>query len=221
MTNTIDTQQQDEAAADGSSTIEVEQFRLNDVDKWAREIAQGNTVLVFDTTLRDGEQSPGATLNEQEKLEIARQLARLGIDIMEAGFPAASLGDLGAVKRIAATVGRSPRVDEEGNVSAPPIIAGLARANKGDIDKAWEAVQGAVRPRIHTFLATSDIHMQHKLRMSPNEVLETVGDMVQYARSLCENVEFSPEDAGRSDPEFLVKVLSVAIKAGGHNPEHS
>ena len=214
MTNTIDTQQQDEAAADGSSTIEVEQFRLNNVDKWAREIAQGNTVLVFDTTLRDGEQSPGATLNEQEKLEIARQLARLGIDIMEAGFPAASLGDLGAVKRIAETVGRSPRVDEEGNVSGPPIIAGLARANKGDIDKAWEAVQGAVRPRIHTFLATSDIHMQHKLRMSPNEVLETVGDMVQYARSLCENVEFSPEDAGRSDPEFLVKVLSVAIKAG-------
>ena len=214
MTNSIDTQQQDEAAADGSSTIEVEQFRLNNVDQWAREIAQGNTVLVFDTTLRDGEQSPGATLNEQEKLEIARQLARLGIDIMEAGFPAASLGDLGAVKRIAETVGRSPRVDEEGNVSAPPIIAGLARANKGDIDKAWEAVQDAVRPRIHTFLATSDIHMQHKLRMSPNEVLETVGDMVQYARSLCENVEFSPEDAGRSDPEFLVKVLSVAIKAG-------
>ena len=214
MTNTIDTQQQDEAAADGSSTIDVEQFRLNDVDQWAREIAQGNTVLVFDTTLRDGEQSPGATLNEQEKLEIARQLARLGIDIMEAGFPAASLGDLGAVKRIAETVGRTPRVSEAGDVSAPPVIAGLARANKGDIDKAWEAVQGAVRPRIHTFLATSDIHMQHKLRMSPNEVLETVGDMVQYARSLCENVEFSPEDAGRSDPEFLVKVLSVAIKAG-------
>ncbi len=214
MTNTIDTQQQDAAAADGSSTIDVEQFRLNDVDRWAREIAQGNTVLVFDTTLRDGEQSPGATLNEQEKLEIARQLARLGIDIMEAGFPAASLGDLGAVRRIAESVGRTPRVDEEGNVSAPPTIAGLARANKGDIDKAWEAVQGAVRPRIHTFLATSEIHMQHKLRMSPNEVLETVGDMVQYARSLCENVEFSPEDAGRSDPEFLVKVLSVAIKAG-------
>ena len=214
MTNTIDTQQQDAAAADGSSTIDVEQFRLNDVDQWAREIAQGNTVLVFDTTLRDGEQSPGATLNEQEKLEIARQLARLGIDIMEAGFPAASLGDLGAVRRIAESVGRTPRVDEEGNVSAPPTIAGLARANKGDIDKAWEAVQGAVRPRIHTFLATSEIHMQHKLRMSPNEVLETVGDMVQYARSLCENVEFSPEDAGRSDPEFLVKVLSVAIKAG-------
>ena len=214
MTTTIDGQQQDEAATEDGPEIDVEQFRLADINRWAREIAQGNTVLVFDTTLRDGEQSPGATLNEQEKLEIARQLTRLGIDIMEAGFPAASLGDLAAVKRIAMTVGRTPRVDGEGNVSAPPIIAGLARANKNDIDKAWEAVQGAVRPRIHTFLATSDIHMQHKLRMSPSEVLETVGDMVQYARSLCDNVEFSPEDAGRSDPEFLVEVLGVAIKAG-------
>ena len=214
MTTTIDGQQQADGAADSGSEIDVEQFRLGDVKQWARDIAHGNTILVFDTTLRDGEQSPGATLNEQEKLEIARQLARLGIDIMEAGFPAASPGDLAAVKRIALTVGRTPRVDDEGNVSAPPIIAGLARANKKDIDKAWEAVQGAVRPRIHTFLATSDIHMQHKLRMSPSEVLETVGDMVQYARSLCDNVEFSPEDAGRSEPDFLVEVLSIAIKAG-------
>ena len=214
MTTTIDEQQQDDGAADIESHIDAEQFRLDDVNGWARDIAQGNTILVFDTTLRDGEQSPGATLNEQEKLEIARQLSRLGIDIMEAGFPAASPGDLAAVKRIALTVGRTPRVDNEGNVSAPPVIAGLARANKKDIDKAWEAVQGAVRPRIHTFLATSDIHMQHKLRMSPSEVLETVGDMVQYASSLCDNVEFSPEDAGRSDPDFLVEVLSVAIRAG-------
>ena len=214
MTTTSDVQQQDGAAADNDPAIDVEQFRLADINRWARDVAQGNTILVFDTTLRDGEQSPGATLNEQEKLEIARQLARLGIDIMEAGFPAASPGDLAAVKRIAMTVGRTPGVDSEGNVSAPPTIAGLARANKNDIDKAWEAVQGAVRPRIHTFLATSDIHMQHKLRMSPSEVLEAVGDMVQYARSLCDNVEFSPEDAGRSDPEFLVEVLSVAIKAG-------
>ena len=205
---------QHDGTAAGEAVIDAEQFRLDDVDGWARDIAHGRTVLVFDTTLRDGEQSPGATLNEQEKLEIARQLSRLGIDIMEAGFPAASLGDLAAVKHIAATVGRTPRIDGDGNVSAPPVIAGLARANKGDIDKAWEAVQDAVRPRIHTFLATSDIHMQHKLRMSPSEVLETVGDMVQYARSLCDNVEFSPEDAGRSDPEFLVEVLSVAIKAG-------
>ena len=214
MTTTIGDTEQDVAGADGESAIDVEDFRLDDVNRWASEIAHGNTILVFDTTLRDGEQSPGATLNEQEKLEIARQLSRLGIDVMEAGFPAASPGDLAAVRRIALTVGRTPRVDEEGNASAPPIIAGLARANKNDIDKAWEAVQGAVRPRIHTFLATSEIHMQHKLRMSPNEVLETVGDMVQYARSLCDNVEFSPEDAGRSDPEFLVEVLSVAIRAG-------
>ncbi len=214
MTTTQDDNEQDVGGADGESAIDVEEFRLDDVNGWASEVAHGNTILVFDTTLRDGEQSPGATLNEQEKLEIARQLSRLGIDVMEAGFPAASPGDLAAVKRIALTVGRTPRVDDEGNAAAPPIIAGLARANKNDIDKAWEAVQGAVRPRIHTFLATSEIHMQHKLRMSPNEVLETVGDMVQYARSLCDNVEFSPEDAGRSDPEFLVEVLSVAIRAG-------
>ena len=108
MTNTIDAQQLDEADVDVGSPIDVEQFRLADVDQWAKEVAHGNTVLVFDTTLRDGEQSPGATLNEQEKLEIARQLARLGIDIMEAGFPAASPGDLAAVKRIAETVGRTP-----------------------------------------------------------------------------------------------------------------
>ncbi len=194
--------------------IDVTQFAIADMRAYAREIAQGNTVLIFDTTLRDGEQSPGATLNTQEKLDIAQQLARLGVDIMEAGFPAASPGDLDAVKQVAETVGRTPRLDKNGQWSAPPVIAGLARANKNDIDKAWEAVQGAVRPRIHTFLATSDIHMQYKLRMSRDDVLETVGDMVQYAASLCPNVEFSPEDAGRSDPEFLVKVLEVAIQAG-------
>jgi 2-isopropylmalate synthase len=133
---------------------------------------------------------------------------------MEAGFPAASPGDLEAVRRIANTVGRTPRRGKNGEVAPPPVIAGLARANKNDIDKAWEAVQGAVRPRIHTFLATSDIHMEYKLRMTRDEVLETVGDMVQYARSLCADVEFSPEDGGRSDPEFLVKVLEVAIQAG-------
>ncbi|HHW89138.1 MAG TPA: 2-isopropylmalate synthase [Chloroflexi bacterium] len=187
---------------------------MQDQAAYARAVANGDVVLVFDTTLRDGEQSPGATLHIQEKMEIAHQLARLGVDIMEAGFPAASPGDLEAVRRIANTVGRAPRRGKNGEIVAPPVIAGLARANKNDIDKAWEAVQGAVRPRIHTFLATSDIHMQHKLRMTRDEVLETVGDMVQYARSLCSDVEFSPEDGGRSDPEFLVKVLEVAIKAG-------
>lgn len=194
--------------------VDVSSFAISDIRSHARAIARGDTVVVFDTTLRDGEQSPGATLNTQEKLDIAHQLARLGIDIMEAGFPAASPGDLDAVRQIASTVGRMARVDKDGQITAPPIIAGLARANKNDIDKAWEAVQGAVRPRIHTFLATSDIHMEHKLRMSRDEVLETVGDMVQYAASLCQDVEFSPEDAGRSDPEFLVKVLEVAIQAG-------
>lgn len=194
--------------------VDVEQFRIQDQAAYAREIAHGAKVLVFDTTLRDGEQSPGATLHIQEKLEIAHQLARLGVDIMEAGFPAASPGDLEAVRRIANTVGRTPRRGKDGEIVAPPVIAGLARANKNDIDKAWEAVQGAVRPRIHTFLATSDIHMQHKLRMTRDEVMETVGDMVQYARSLCADVEFSPEDGGRSDPEFLIKVLEIAIRAG-------
>ena len=203
-----------EMPKDEEPAVDVNQFMIPDIGAYAREIAHGRRVVVFDTTLRDGEQSPGATLNTQEKLDIASQLARLGVDIMEAGFPAASPGDLDAVKQIAETVGRKPRYDQDGNPTAPPIIAGLARANKNDIDKAWQAVQGAVRPRIHTFLATSDIHMQHKLRMSRDEVLETVGDMVQYARARCQDVEFSPEDAGRSDPDFLVQVLGVAIQAG-------
>ncbi|MDW8317865.1 MAG: 2-isopropylmalate synthase [Anaerolineae bacterium] len=173
-----------------------------------------DVVLIFDTTLRDGEQSPGATLTAQEKLEIARQLARLGVDIIEAGFPAASPGDLEAVRRIAETVGREPRIDKFGRASPPPVIAGLARANYDDINKAWEAVRPAARPRIHTFLATSPIHMEHKLRMTPDEVVARVAEMVRYAKSLCPDVEFSPEDAGRSDPEFLYRVLAVAIEAG-------
>lgn len=194
--------------------IDPEQFVISDMRAYAAEIAHGNTVVIFDTTLRDGEQSPGATLNISEKMDIANQLARLGVDIIEAGFPAASPGDLSAVQQIANSVGRRPRLDKEGKVVAPPTIAGLARANRNDIDKAWDAVKGAVRPRIHTFLATSEVHMQYKLRMSPNEVLEAVGEAVEYARSLCADVEFSPEDAGRSDPAFLVQVLEVAIRAG-------
>jgi 2-isopropylmalate synthase len=197
-----------------SDAVDVEQFRIDDATAYARAVAQGDVVLVFDTTLRDGEQSPGATLNTAEKLDIAHQLARLGADIIEAGFPAASPGDLAAVQAIANTVGREPRHDRDGKVVAPPVIAGLARANQNDIDRAWEAVQGAVRPRIHTFLATSELHMEHKLRMSPNQVLETVGEMVEYARGLCNDIEFSPEDAGRSDPKFLAQVLEVAIRAG-------
>ncbi|MGQ9833544.1 MAG: 2-isopropylmalate synthase [Candidatus Villigracilaceae bacterium] len=170
-----------------------------------------NYVKIFDTTLRDGEQSPGATMTSVEKLEVAFALARLGVDIIEAGFPAASPDDLEAVRRIAAEVGNPPAGQEQARV---PVIAGLARANKDDIDKAWEAVREAAHPRIHTFLATSEIHMKYKLKMTPEEVVARVREMVAYARSLCADVEFSPEDAGRSDPQFLYLVLGEAIKAG-------
>jgi 2-isopropylmalate synthase len=169
-----------------------------------------NYVRIFDTTLRDGEQSPGASMTSAEKLEVARALARLGVDVIEAGFPAASPDDLEAVRRIAVEVGNTPA----GPRNRLPIIGGLARANKNDIDKAWEAVRHAARPRIHTFLATSQIHMQYKLKMDPEEVVERVVSMVSYARSLCADVEFSPEDAGRSQPEFLYVVLEQAIRAG-------
>jgi 2-isopropylmalate synthase len=170
-------------------------------------------VRIFDTTLRDGEQSPGATLTSAEKLEIARALARLRVDVIEAGFPAASLDDLEAVRRIANEVGKPYYGDKELSRKVP-VICGLARATQSDIDKAWEAVQHAAHPRIHTFLATSPIHMRYKLRMDPEEVVERAYEMVAYARSLCEDVEFSPEDAGRSDPEFLYLVLGEAIRAG-------
>ncbi len=166
-------------------------------------------VRIFDTTLRDGEQSPGATMTSAEKLEVARALARMGVDIIEAGFPAASPDDFEAVRRIAVEVGNARFEDHD-----PPLICGLARASRSDIEAAWNAVRGAARPRIHTFLATSPIHMQHKLRLDPEEVVERVAEMVAYARSLCEDVEYSPEDAGRSDPEFLYVVLAEAIKAG-------
>jgi 2-isopropylmalate synthase len=178
-----------------------------------------NYVKIFDTTLRDGEQSPGATMTSAEKLEVARSLARMGVDIIEAGFPAASPDDLEAVRRIAVEVGNPPKgaalSQSKGQSEARvPIIAGLARANRPDIDKAWEAVKGAQNPRIHTFLATSSIHMKHKLKMDPEEVVQRVSEMVAYAKSLCADVEFSPEDAGRSDPEFLYVVLGEAIKSG-------
>ncbi|MFQ5408892.1 MAG: 2-isopropylmalate synthase [Anaerolineales bacterium] len=174
-----------------------------------------NYVRFFDTTLRDGEQSPGATMTSPEKLEVARQLARLGVDIIEAGFPAASPDDLAAVQRIAEEVGRADAVREwaEANIR-PPVICGLARASIDDIDKAWQAIEPADHPRIHTFLATSEIHMKHKLRMDPEEVVDRAIHMVAHARQYCDDVEFSPEDAGRSDPEFLYVILAEAIKAG-------
>ena len=175
------------------------------------DVAAKEPLIIFDTTLRDGEQSPGATLNIEEKLEIARQLSRLGVDICEAGFPIASPGDFEAVRRIAEEVG--PLI--EGRKTGQPMtIAGLARANEKDIQRAYDAVKAAPRHRIHTFLATSDIHLKYKLKMDREECVEQVIKAVTFARSLCNDVEFSPEDAGRSDPEFLTLVLGEAIKAG-------
>ena len=173
-------------------------------------ISDPRYVRVFDTTLRDGEQSPGATLTSREKLDIATSLAKLGVDIIEAGFPIASPDDLEAVRNIAKKVGNE--VYEDGYV---PVICGLSRANKKDIDAAWEGVRHALRPRIHTFIATSQIHMDYKLRKTPDEVVEIAVNAVKYARSLgCVDVEFSPEDAGRSDPQFLYRILNAVVEAG-------
>lgn len=161
-------------------------------------------VRIFDTTLRDGEQAPGCTMTLEEKLEVARQLARLKVDIIEAGFPAASPGDWAAVHEIAREIG-SP----DG-----PIIAALARANRDDIDKAWSAIQPAAKKRIHTFMSTSDIHLEYQFRKTRAEALQLIHEMVSYARSLCEDVEFSPMDAGRTDPLFLREAVAVAVAAG-------
>src|SRR6478735_2030898 len=158
-------------------------------------------VLIFDTTLRDGEQSPGISLNTGEKLEIAHQLARLGVDIIEAGFPIASPGDFEAVQAIARDV-------------HGPVIAGLARAHAADVDRAWEAVRDAERPRIHTFLSTSDIHIEHQLQSTREDVKGQARAAVAHARSLCEDVEFSPMDATRADVEFTAEVIGIAIDEG-------
>src|SRR3954449_1418926 len=160
-----------------------------------------NRVIIFDTTLRDGEQSPGISLNTNEKLEIAHQLARLGVDVIEAGFPIASPGDFEAVQAIAREV-------------HGPIIAGLARAQAPDIERAGEAVRDAERPRIHTFISTSDIHIEHQLRSTRADVLGQARAAVSHARSLCEDVEFSPMDATRADVEFTAEVLQIALDEG-------
>ena len=171
-----------------------------------------NYVRIFDTTLRDGEQSPGATMTSEEKLEVARALSRLGVDVIEAGFPSASPDDFEAVKEIARTVGNDT---PQGRISSePPTICGLARATEKDIRTAYEAVSVAKNPRIHLFLATSPIHREHKLKMTKEQVVERTRQMVGLARSLCQDVEFSPEDAGRTEPEFLHEVLDAAIAAG-------
>jgi 2-isopropylmalate synthase len=163
-----------------------------------------NVVRIFDTTLRDGEQSPGATLSSAEKLEIARQLARLGVDIIEAGFPAASPDDLAAVQRVAREVGTADG----------PIICGLSRAVESDIRTAWEGVKDAAKPRIHTFLGTSDLHLKYQTGLTREQGLERIRMAVTLARSLCEDVEFSPMDAGRTDMDYLIQACALAIECG-------
>ena len=158
-------------------------------------------LIIFDTTMRDGEQSPGATMTREEKLRIARQLERMRVDVMEAGFPAASNGDFEAVHSVASIIRES-------------TVCGLSRANEADIRRCAEAIAPAPRRRIHTFLATSRIHMEKKLRMEPSQVLETAVNAVRFARGFTDDVEFSPEDAGRSDIDFLCRVLEAVIKAG-------
>ena len=158
-------------------------------------------IQIFDTTLRDGEQSPGYSMRKHEKLRIARQLERLGVDVIEAGFPIASQGDFEAVQAVAASV-------------RGPAVAALARCCPEDINRAWQALHKAAHPRIHTFLATSDIHLQHKLKITRQQCLEQARDAVALAKSLCKDVEFSPEDATRSDPNFLCQVLEAVINAG-------
>ncbi|HEX2729580.1 MAG TPA: 2-isopropylmalate synthase, partial [Rubrobacteraceae bacterium] len=158
-------------------------------------------VEIFDTTLRDGEQSPGISLSVEEKVEIARQLARLKVDVIEAGFPITSEGDFESVSRIAAEV-KGPR------------IAGLARIHEQDIVRAWEAVQWSERPRIHTFVGTSDLHIEHQMRSNREDILKRAGEGVTIAKNLCENVEFSPMDATRTDIGFLSEVVAAAVEAG-------
>ncbi|MGD2269283.1 MAG: 2-isopropylmalate synthase [Desulfobacterales bacterium] len=158
-------------------------------------------VYIFDTTLRDGEQSPGASMNPGEKLRLAVQLEKLGVDVLEAGFPAASEGDLEAVAKIAGKLERAE-------------VAALARTSKEDIDQAWRAVRHAAKPRIHTFIATSDIHMKYKLKLTHEQVIQKTVEAVKYAKSFTENVEFSAEDGSRSDRDFLCKVFQSAIDAG-------
>ena len=160
-----------------------------------------DVIRIFDTTLRDGEQSPGATMTTEEKIQVAEQLVRLNVDIIEAGFPAASPGDLIAVREIAR---RTRGV----------AIAGLARANTGDIDAAWEGIREADRPVIHVFIATSEIHLKHKLKLNKEEALHQVKRMVAYARNLSPTVEFSAEDATRSEWDYLCRVCEAAIRAG-------
>lgn len=163
--------------------------------------ANNDRVIIFDTTLRDGEQSPGISLDQGEKVEIAEQLARLGVDVIEAGFPIASQGDFESVQAIAKSV-------------RGPVICGLSRTALGDVDRCWEAIESAERRRIHVFIATSETHMKHKLRMTPDQVKAEAASGVARARSYTDDVEFSPEDASRSDFDFMCEVLQIAVDNG-------
>ena len=158
-------------------------------------------IRIFDTTLRDGEQAPGCSMNLAEKLTLARQLERLGVDVIEAGFPIASEGDFEAVRAVAGALRES-------------TVCGLARTGPEDIERAAQALEGGASPRIHTFIATSDIHLEHKLRMSREQVLAEVDRAVRQARGYFDDVEFSSEDATRSDQDYLVQVFTIAIEAG-------
>ncbi|OZB80258.1 MAG: 2-isopropylmalate synthase, partial [Halothiobacillus sp. 13-55-253] len=162
---------------------------------------QNSSLIIFDTTLRDGEQSPGAAMTREDKLRIARQLERLGVDVIEAGFAAASEGDFAAIRAIAETIENS-------------TVCSLARANERDVRRAGEAIAPAARKRIHTFIATSPIHMEKKLRMTPDEVVDHAVKAVKLARTYTDDVEFSAEDAVRSEIDFLVRIFEAAIDAG-------
>src|ERR687896_524810 len=164
-------------------------------------VSDENRVHIFDTTLRDGEQSPGISLNTQEKVEIAQQLARLGVDVIEAGFPITSPGDFEAVREISRKV--------EG-----PTICGLARTHKADVDAAWDAIKESPRPRIHTFISTSDIHIEHQLQTTREDVKGQAKAAVALARAYCDDVEFSPMDATRADLEFTAEVCAIAVAEG-------
>ena len=170
----------------------------------ANQTPANDRVFIFDTTLRDGEQSPGCTMHHGEKLRMAHQLAALGVDILEAGFAIASEGDAESIRHIAQEVG----------TASGPVIASLARAKREDIEAAARSIEPAHRGRIHTFLSTSDLHLSAKLKITRQEALDQIAEMVALARSFCNNVEFSPEDATRTEPDFLVKVCEVAIQAG-------
>ena len=164
-------------------------------------MTQPQRVFIFDTTLRDGEQSPGASMDLEGKLKMARALAELGVDILEAGFPIASNGDFEAVQEV-------------GRQTEGPVIAGLARCHELDIHRAWDALKDAPKARLHVFLATSAIHREFKLAMAKEEIVRRAVESVSMARELCDDVEFSPEDAARTEPDFLAEVVEKAIDAG-------